>query len=265
MPRDYSASESNSLTRLQDELNKYLIELCKKPKQEFITFLSMKSFSLIGHRSHENLLESSPPFYTERNTAEELKEFTLAALFVKEVLRTEDVMQVGIKLDFSSLDDDNIYHISVNYKNSNYTIDKTLDELNSLQSRLKYLFPSIRLPEVTEASTESGSEPDSKVGKITEWLLVVLNDVALMCSDMRRFFGFDFMKVFDWVYKLRLETDSRNLKKLKEQLNPMMTAEVPLYKLEIENELNLVFRIKLVMKFDFKLDTWEIDKKYVRL
>eukprot|EP00826_Nyctotherus_ovalis_P023527 TRINITY_DN1807_c0_g1_i11.p2 TRINITY_DN1807_c0_g1~~TRINITY_DN1807_c0_g1_i11.p2 ORF type:complete len:226 (-),score=70.44 TRINITY_DN1807_c0_g1_i11:269-946(-) len=225
----------------------------------------MKSFSLIEHHSHENLLETSPVFNTQRNAAEELQEFALAASFVKEVLRSEDVIQVGIKLDFSSLDDDNIYHISVYYKNSNYTIDKTLDEINGLQSHLKYLFPSIRLPEVTEISTEPSSEPDSKVGKVAEWLLMVLNDVALMCTDMRRFFGFDFMKVFDWVYKLRLETSNGNLQRLKEQLNPVMAAEVPLYKLEIENELNLVFRIKLVMKFDFKLSSWEIDKKYIRI
>jgi hypothetical protein len=228
----------------------------------------MKNFSLYVKPMNTGMLDSiRPPSNNliERNSAEELKEATIASNFLeayqylKELLRSEEVIQVEVKLVFSSFLNNLSYAISVSYKNGRYNTEKTLEEIASLHSHLKYLFPSIRSPEVP---TPPNNASAIKTEELANWLQMIINDVDLMCTGMREFFGFDFMKVFDWVHELIHESQSQEIRKLRSQLNVLMIAEVPLYKLEIESELSLVFHVKLVMKFDRKVYSWEINKKY---
>jgi len=287
LPKNIQQQDNDSIRKLQQKLNHYLIELCKNPKKEFIKFLSHQEYgdntenlpyfvpSLPNNIDSMSRVSSSEILVPEKAIEQTAQNTQNALNYLRHLWCCERLVSVDVKLCLASFSTDIKYIIQISYKETRFNSEKNIMEITDFYNRLKTVFKDTPIPNFPDISDPTLLKKDD-LNKIRNWFEFILNDADLLYSDAQRFFGCDFMNTFPYIYQMnRIHyRQQKILQTMQEKLGVHVKAKVPSYKLEFdENSKNLqmTFRIEIeiiVEENNFeptKRNSWQITKKYFSL
>ena len=129
-----------------------------------------------------------------------------AADFLRILWCAENLIDFGIRLCYSSFTDGMTYTMSVAFKDINYQCEKQLFEICNFYTRLKGIFKELPFPELP-VETFSNRDvttalDEAEMKQVRDWFYIILNDGDFFCSELHKFFGCEFMKIFAYTYQL---------------------------------------------------------------
>ncbi len=252
------SKDVDSIGKLQQLLNKYLGELCRQPKKEFMKFLHPRTrnpgeakVGSAGFNDAGSHVSSDSVLQVEKRLAQGEQDSREAVGYLKRLWCREDLIDVGIKICYSSFADEIYYTVSVAYKDLHYQREKSIIDISEFYSRLKTIFKGIQLPELPIPPMSALNPKDkisvldhSAMAKLSDCFQLILNDADFLCSEIYRFFGCEVMKIYSYIYQTSQAhyRQTKNTVSMQQQLRFQLAATVGRYSFEVDrsNEVRMV-------------------------